>query len=72
MNGVKSSNVIFFFFCPRHVGRFLDIMARFREFHGRGSFEKSINATFISLIPKIASVVDIQDFHLVNLVGVVF
>jgi hypothetical protein len=47
-------------------------MARFREFHGRGSFEKSINATFISLIPKIASVVDIQDFHLVNLVGVVF
>ncbi len=49
-----------------------DIMAVFREFNGKRRFEKSINATFISLIPKIASVVDIQDFHLVNLVGVVF
>jgi hypothetical protein len=25
-----------------------DIMAVFKEFHGRGSFEKSINATFTS------------------------
>jgi hypothetical protein len=29
-----------------------DIMVVFKEFHGRGHFEKSINATFISLIPK--------------------
>ena len=29
-----------------------DIMAVFQEFHGRGNFEKSINATFISLTPK--------------------
>jgi len=47
-------------------------MAVFREFHGRGSFEKSINATFISLIPKKAGAVDIKDFHPIILVGGVY
>jgi hypothetical protein len=27
-------------------------MAVFAEFHARGKFEKSFNATFVSLIPK--------------------
>jgi hypothetical protein len=35
----------------------------FREFHSQGKFEKSLNATFISLIPKKAKAVDIKDFH---------
>jgi hypothetical protein len=43
-----------------------DIMAVFREFHGQGSFEKSI---FISLIPKKVSAVDIKDFRPINPVG---
>jgi hypothetical protein len=29
-----------------------DIVAVFSEFHNRGQFEKSLNATFVSLIPK--------------------
>ncbi len=29
-----------------------DIMAVFREFYRKWSFEKSLNATFIALIPK--------------------
>ena len=36
-----------------------DIMAVFREFCSRGSFEKIINANFISLIPKRADAMDI-------------
>jgi hypothetical protein len=37
-----------------------DIMAAFKEFHGRGHFEKSINATFISQIPKKAGAMNIK------------
>jgi hypothetical protein len=44
-------------------------MAVFREFHGQGIFEKSINATFISFIPKKAGAVDIKDFRPISLVG---
>jgi hypothetical protein len=40
--------------------------------NGRGSFEKSINATFISLIPKKAGAVDIKDFRPISLVGGVY
>jgi hypothetical protein len=29
-----------------------NLMAVFVEFHNRGQFEKSLNATFVSLIPK--------------------
>ena len=47
-------------------------MAIFREFHSKGSFEKSLNATFISLIPKKVGVVDFKDFRLISLVGVVY
>jgi len=46
-----------------------DIMAIFKEFHGRGHFEKSINATSISLILKKVGVVDIKEFHTISLVG---
>jgi len=37
-------------------------MAVFREFHDRRNFEKSINATFISLIHKKAASIDTKDF----------
>jgi len=40
-----------------------DIMDVFKEFHIQGKFEKSLNTTFISLIPKKARVMDLKDFH---------
>jgi hypothetical protein len=49
-----------------------EIMAVFIEFHSKGSFEKSLNATFIALIPKKARVVDRKDFRPITLVGVVY
>jgi hypothetical protein len=47
-------------------------MAVFRELHGRGNFDKSINATFISLFPKKVGAVDVNDFSLICLVGGVY
>jgi hypothetical protein len=50
----------------------VDIMAVFKEFHRRGKFEKSFNATFVSLIPKKARAVEIKDFRPISLVGGVY
>jgi hypothetical protein len=44
----------------------------FHEFHVRVKFERSLNATFIALIPKKARVVDIKGFRLTSLVVGVF
>jgi hypothetical protein len=44
----------------------------FKVFHTYGKFEKSLNATFISLIPKKAGAVEIKDFHPISLVGGVY
>lgn len=49
-----------------------DILAVFKEFHTNGTFDKSLNATFISLIPKKAGTVEIKDFHPISLVGGVY
>jgi hypothetical protein len=49
-----------------------DIMAVFEEFHTRGKFVKSINSTFISLIPKIQGAKEVKDFRPINLVGGVY
>ena len=45
-----------------------DIVAVFNHFHVTGQFEKSLNATFIALIPKKAAVVDVKDFRPISLV----
>jgi hypothetical protein len=47
-------------------------MTVFKEFHSRGKFKKSLNATFASLIPKKVGVVAIKDFHPISLVGGVY
>ena len=49
-----------------------DIMAVFHLFHVTGQFEKSLNATFITLIPKKAAAVDVMDFRPISLVGGVY
>lgn len=46
-----------------------DIIAVLKEFQTSGKFEKSLNATFVSLIPKKAGAVDIKDFRPINLIG---
>jgi hypothetical protein len=46
-----------------------DFMAVFSEFHERGKFVKSINSTFIALIPKVHDAKEIKDFYPISLVG---
>jgi hypothetical protein len=45
-----------------------DLMAIFAEFHNRGQFEKSLNATFVSLIPKKTCAMDVKDLRPISLV----
>ena len=44
-------------------------MAFFADFHRHGIFEKSLNATFLCLIPKKVNAISITDFCLIILVG---
>ena len=44
-------------------------MAVFEEFHTLGTFEKSLNATFLTLIPKKQNARNIRDFHPISLIG---
>jgi hypothetical protein len=49
-----------------------DIMAIFSDFHARGKFEKSLNSTFISLIPKVFGAVKLKDFRPISLVSGIY
>ena len=49
-----------------------DFMVVFAEFHARGKFVKSINSTFISLIPKVHGAKEIKDFRPISLVGGIY
>ena len=44
-------------------------MAFFKDFHRQCVFEKSLNATFLCLIPKKTNAVNINDFRPISLVG---
>ncbi|WKA08526.1 hypothetical protein VitviT2T_026242 [Vitis vinifera] len=46
-----------------------EIMGFFKEFHERGRFVKSLNATFLVLVPKRGGAEDLKDFRPINLVG---
>jgi hypothetical protein len=37
-------------------------MKVFDDFHARGKFEKSLNASFITLILKLLGAIDLKDF----------
>jgi hypothetical protein len=45
-------------------------MKVFSDFHARGKFEKSLNASFITLIPKIPGAINLKDFRPISLEGV--
>ena len=47
-------------------------MTVFHYFHVSGQFEKSLNATFIALIPKKAAAMEIKDFRPISLVRGVY
>jgi hypothetical protein len=49
-----------------------DIMTVFAEFYSRGKFEKSFNATFVSLIPKKTGAMDVKDFRPISLIGGIY
>ena len=49
-----------------------DILAVFEEFYQHCKFEKSLNATFIALIPKKNDASNIRDFRPISLVGSVY
>ena len=46
-----------------------DIMGLFRDFHEHGSFVRSMNSTFMVLIPKRGGISDLKDFRPISLTG---
>jgi len=50
----------------------IDLMGIFQNFHTHSKFVKSINATFLALIPKKLGVVDLKDFRPISLVSGVY
>ena len=46
-----------------------EVMGFFVEFHSSGRFERSINTTFIILIPKKGGTYDLKDFRPISLMG---
>ena len=51
---------------------FLEVFQFFFFFFNNAQFEKSLNATFISLIPKKSDVVEVRDFWPISLIGEVY
>ena len=49
-----------------------EIMAVFQNFHTHAVFEKSLNASFLALIPKKVNAVKIKDFRPISLVGEIY
>jgi len=49
-----------------------DLMGVFQDFHTHSKFVKSINATFIALIPKKSGAVDLKYFWPISLVSGVY
>jgi hypothetical protein len=49
-----------------------DVMGVFQDFHTHSKFVRSLNATFIALIPKKPGAVDIKDFRPISLVSGVY
>ena len=49
-----------------------DLLGFFDEFFEKGTFTYSLNATFVTLIPKKQNAINIWDFHPVSLIGTVY
>ena len=49
-----------------------DTVKVFCDFHVIGKFKRSLNATFVALLPKIPRVVDLKDFRTICLVSGIY
>ncbi len=49
-----------------------DLMAVFAELYATGSLERSLNATFLTLIPEKANATEVRDFRPISLLGSVY
>ena len=65
--GPDGFTMAFFHKCWRVVEK--DVMDFFDYFHRHSMFERSLNASFLTLIPKKCNAVSIKDFCPINLVG---
>ena len=68
--GPDGFTMAFFYKCWSVVEK--DVMDFFDYFHRHSVFERSMNASFLTLIPKKCNVVNIKDFRPISLVGSVY
>ena len=68
--GPNGFTIAFFDKCWSVVKK--DVMDFFDYFHWHSMFEQSINASFLTLIPKMSNVVNIKDFRPISLLGSVY
>ena len=47
----------------------LEVMNFFKDLHEQGKFVRSINATFVVLVPKKGGAEDLKDYRPISLVG---
>ena len=47
-------------------------MAIFHNFHTQAVFEKSLNASFLTLIPKKVDAMEVKDFQPISVVGGIY
>ena len=65
--GPDGFTLVFWKFCWPIVGG--EVMQVFEEFHLQNACCRSLNATFLVLIPKKGGASDVQDFRPISLVG---
>ena len=68
--GLDGFTMAFFQKCWRVVEN--DVMAFFDHFHRSLEFERSLNASFLALIPKKNNALNIRDFRPISLVSSVY
>jgi len=65
--GLDGFSMVFFQSCWSILKS--DIMAFLHNFHEQAMFERSLNVSFLSLIPKKSNIVEVKYFHPIILVG---
>lgn len=68
--GPDGFTMAFFSHCWNIISN--EVVAAIKAFHKEGSFVKSINATFVALIPKKVKAMELNDFRHIRLVGGVY